>query len=292
MSTSSYLFLIRMSNIINIFKKIAGLLQHMSQMCINPEYSDVSFIVEGTKIPAHKNILATRSSYFRALLYGGLVESTKNEIELKVPLNVFKALLNYLYTGRMSLAKMNNEEILDCFSLTNEYGLEELNSAISIYLTNHLSLENCCAIFESARLFSLKTLTDASIKFIATNLNELLGSSSFHTLSQDSLCILLERDSFCAPELQIFNAVSEWYKKNPNADIEVSQTIVILGKNVNTILMQFQKIIRLVRLPLMSLDNLLDTVRSSKIVDLNVLLDAIKEKQTSDNLRYRGELSM
>lgn len=194
----------------------------MNQMCLNSDYSDVSFIVEGTKLPAHKNILAMRSSYFRALLYGGLAESTQNEIELKVPLKAFKSILKYLYTGRMSLAKMCNKEILDYLRLIDEYGFEELKLAIATYLENTLSMENCCAIFEAARIFDLKSLIDVSMTFIGTNLKDLLGSNSFQTLLPDSLCTLLVRDSFYAPELQIFNAVSNWYTENPQADIEVS----------------------------------------------------------------------
>ena len=47
----------------------------------------------------------------------------------------------------------------------------------------------------------------------------------------------------------------------------------------------------LVRLPLISLDDLLE-IRSLGVVDPNVLLDAIKEQRTSDSLRYRGVLRM
>lgn len=197
----------------------------MSQLCMNSEYSDVTFIVEGTKLPAHKILLAARSSYFRALLYGGLAETSQNEIELKVPLEAFKALLDYIYTGCMSLAKMKEENILDSLGLANQYGFESLELAISAYLTNNLSLKNCCAILDAARLYNLETLSDVCMTFMDRNSTELLNSSTFKTLSQDSLCTLLERDSFFAPEVQIFNAVYDWCKNNRNADIEVLQFV-------------------------------------------------------------------
>lgn len=202
----------------------------MNQMCFNPDYSDVNFIVDGVKLPAHKNILATRSTYFRALLFGGLAESTQDEIELKVPLQAFKSTLKYLYTGRMSLAEMRIEEIMDCLNLTDQYGFDELKSAIAIYLSKTLSLENCWTIFEAAQTFHLKVLTDKSMTFIEKNLKDLLISSGFRTLSQDSLCTLLVRDSFFAPELQIFNAVNDWFTENPNADFNVSKTVCIQSR--------------------------------------------------------------
>lgn len=186
------------------------------------EYSDVTFIVEEVKLPAHKILLAARSSYFRALLYGGLAETSQSEIELKVPLEAFKALLQYIYTGCMSLAKMKEEIILDSLGLANQYGFDTLESAISTYLTDMLSLKNCCAILDAARLYNLQTLCDVCMTFMDRNATELLNLNTFKTLSQDSLCTILERDSFFAPEIQIFNAVYDWCKNNQHADIGVS----------------------------------------------------------------------
>lgn len=71
----------------------------MAQLCQSSNYSDVTFIVENEKIPAHRVILAARSEYFRALLYGGLSEASQSEIVLKIPLEAFKALLKYVYSG-------------------------------------------------------------------------------------------------------------------------------------------------------------------------------------------------
>ncbi|CAK9304099.1 unnamed protein product [Gordionus sp. m RMFG-2023] len=64
---------------------------------LNEEYSDVVFIVDGKRFHAHKFILASKSEYFRALLYGGMKKSLPdcNELELKdAPNQAFKTLLN------------------------------------------------------------------------------------------------------------------------------------------------------------------------------------------------------
>lgn len=197
----------------------------MNEMCFNPDYSDVNFIVDGIKLPAHKSILAMRSSYFRALLYGGLAESTQKEIQLKVKLQPFKSMLKYLYTGRTSLTGMCIEEIVDYLSLIDAYGFDELKLAISVHLSKILSLENCWIIFETAQTFGLNTLIDKSMTFIENNLKDLLSSSGFRKLSEDSLCKLLVRDSFFAPEMQIFIAVYNWFKENPKSNINVSKTV-------------------------------------------------------------------
>lgn len=72
----------------------------MAQLFMCQDYSDVEFIVENQRLPAHRVILAARSEYFRALLYGGLSETNQREITLKIPLKAFKALLKYIYSGK------------------------------------------------------------------------------------------------------------------------------------------------------------------------------------------------
>jgi hypothetical protein len=46
-------------------------------------FSDVIFVVEGEKIPVHRNILCARSSYFRGMFTSGLKESAEQLITLK-----------------------------------------------------------------------------------------------------------------------------------------------------------------------------------------------------------------
>lgn len=66
------------------------------------------------RFPAHKIILAARSEYFRALLFGGMKESSQDEVELKGASTAsFKVLLKYVYTGRLSLGDLKEDVILD-----------------------------------------------------------------------------------------------------------------------------------------------------------------------------------
>lgn len=190
---------------------------------MNSEYSDVTFIVDDEKLFAHKNILAMRSAYFRGLLYGGLAEATQREIKLNdVPLEAFKATLIYIYTGCMALCEMKDELILDVLGLAELYSFEALELAISSYLTGKVSEKNCCKIVDSVRLYNLKTLSNVCMEFMDQNASKVLASVDFGMLSQGSLRTLLERDSFFAPEIDIFKAVEKWYENNPTADIQVN----------------------------------------------------------------------
>lgn len=59
------------------------------------------------------------------------------------------------------------------------------------------------------------------------NATDILKHETFKTLSQDSLCGLLERNSFFAPEVSIFVAVEDWCKNNSDVDPEVSEFIIL-----------------------------------------------------------------
>lgn len=84
---------------------------------------------------------------------------------------------------------------------------------------------------------------------------------------------MISRDSFCAPEIEIFRAVQQWSEKNPDENIK--------------------NIVKRVRLPLMDLDELLNIVRESGMISADAILDAIKTKNQNRNmeLNYRGFLS-
>jgi BTB/POZ domain-containing protein 9 len=72
------------------------------------DYSDIELIIESEHFYAHRVILAARSEYFRALLYGGLRESQQDNhrIEIKeCKAAAFEILLLYIYTGRINLIK-------------------------------------------------------------------------------------------------------------------------------------------------------------------------------------------
>lgn len=245
---------------------------HLSSLCLSHEYSDVTFIVEGQKLYAHKVILAARSEYFRALLYGGLKESNQDEIVLRdAPLKAFKILLKYIYTGHMFLMTLKEDIILDTLGLAHQYGFQDLEASISDILKQILKLKNVCAILDTAHLYGLEKLVKVCHSFLDIHASEILTHESFVTLSQSSLVELLQRDSFFAPEVEIFRGVSNWCKVNEDID---------------------DLVMKCVRLPLMSVADLLSVVRPAGLVKPDALLDAIADRTNIrlSSLPHRGQL--
>uniref|UniRef100_A0A8D8W9Q6 BTB/POZ domain-containing protein 9 n=1 Tax=Cacopsylla melanoneura TaxID=428564 RepID=A0A8D8W9Q6_9HEMI len=263
--------------------------QFLSEMigtlCLNDEFSDMVLVVQNEKIPVHKVILAARSEYFRALLYGGLSESTQNEIELHdTNIVSFKCLLKYIYSGKLSFRNLKEDVILDVLGLSHKYGFQDLENSISDYLRIILTVHNACSIFDCAYYYDLKLLKKIVVSFIDYNAKQIINQTSFYNISQTGLIQLIQRDSFFAPEIDIFRAVMDWIKANTTELDASGGDVSFRTTSINT-----DEILSYVRLPLISLEELLTTVRSSGIISADMILDAI-EQQTNDKVQHRGYL--
>ncbi|XP_050981823.1 BTB/POZ domain-containing protein 9 [Labeo rohita] len=239
------------------------------------EYSDVTFVVEEKRFPAHRVILAARCQYFRALLYGGLRES-RDQAEVRLEetrAEAFSMLLRYLYTGRATLSEAREETLLDFLGLAHRYGLQPLEGSICEFLRTLLSTRNVCLVFNEASLYCLTGLGEACMAYMDRNATEVLKSDGFLTLSKSALLTIVRRDSFAASEKEIFKALCDWCHHNGDGP-------------------EAKEVMSAVRLPLMTLSEMLNVVRPSGLLSPDDLLDAIQTRSESRDmdLNYRGML--
>ncbi|XP_068155599.1 BTB/POZ domain-containing protein 9-like [Drosophila tropicalis] len=247
------------------------LLADMASLCLSESYADVEFLVEQQKLPAHRVVLAVRSEYFRALLFGGMSESSQRQIQMDVRLDLFKLLLEYIYTGNLSIATLKEDVLIDVLGIADQYGFQDLLSAISKYLSQSLTMENVTVLLNAARLNNVEDLTQACLSFMDSTASNLLQHDSLKLLSMESLEMVLQRDTFYAPEREIFQGVLKWIRCN---------------QAVNT-----ESLWEAVRLSLIGIDDLMELVRPMGIVDCNKINDAIAQIH-SRNLPYRSRLTL
>lgn len=241
------------------------------------DFSDVTFLVEGKKFFCHKVILAARCEYFRALLFGGMKESnTNSEIALiDTSAASFSVLLDYLYTATIVLKELPEENVIDLLGLANKYGLLELQNSIGSYLESRINIKNVSLIYDVSCLYSLHSLRDNCLKYMDHNAMDILETEGFTNLSELAVTTILSRDSFCAPEVKVFKAVHKWI------DVNIEEG-------------DYKHILEVIRLPLISLQDLFHGVRESKLYPSDVILDAIqmKTEYKVNDMPFRGHLGI
>lgn len=161
---------------------------------------------------------------------------------------------------------------MEVLGLSHLYGFTELETAISNYLKEILDIHNACMIYDMANLFQLSSLAGVCCNYIDKHATEILQHESFFSLSASALKEMISRHSFCAKEVDIFLAVSHWIRHNPDTE--------------------FQDVLTAIRLPLISIPDLLNIVRPTKLLPPDTILDAIQMKSDSKDtdLLHRGYL--
>jgi len=126
-------------------------------------FADITFVVEGQKISAHKCVLAVRCEKFRAMLQEGFKEGQQSEIPLDCKYAPFQALLEYLYTDNIP---SNCEALFDLLGLAEEYLLTHLKSLCEIRMLYTLDLYNVANMLVHADLYRCETLKKYCLQFI------------------------------------------------------------------------------------------------------------------------------
>ncbi|KAF8655426.1 hypothetical protein HU200_061172 [Digitaria exilis] len=144
--------------------------------------TDVTFSVGGELFHAHKAILCMRSPVFmspvfKAQLYGGMMESTAEIIEVEDVLpDVFEALLRYIYTDALPDDDDDDEVDEDVTLLishllvaSDRYGIERLKILCQCKLCDLVSPHNWVKMLVFAEEQRCDRLKDACIQFMATS---------------------------------------------------------------------------------------------------------------------------
>ena len=113
--------------------------------------SDITFIVEGSPVYAHK-ILLMRCSYFQALFLGQMRESRQSEIALpQVRQPVFLYILEYLYTDKLRIPLNLAMKI---FVAADLFCIPRLKTMCENFMLQSITVDNAAAIFYAADLHS------------------------------------------------------------------------------------------------------------------------------------------
>ena len=117
--------------------------------------ADITFIVgpgpAPRRVPAHRYVLATGSTVFYAMLYGGLAVSDTDTEEVVVPdvdPDAFLAMLKYLYCDDIQLEP---DTVLATLYSAKKYIVPHLARECVRFLETSLTARNACLLLSQAR---------------------------------------------------------------------------------------------------------------------------------------------
>ncbi|KAL9979932.1 hypothetical protein ACROYT_G008453 [Oculina patagonica] len=243
-------------------------IRERSKFMFNNElFSDVKFVVRSANgendskrskhvIPAHKFVLSISSPVFEAMFYSELAE-TGDSIEL--PDGEYESLLElfrYMYSNEVSLSGCN---VMGVLYLAKKYMVPSLADKCTEYLKDNLNPSNVFSILPSAQKYEEKTLVDRCWEVIDVQTGEAVKSDAFATIERSLLEAVVERDSLCTNEVNLFKAVNLWATKECErqgltADGEVKRRI--LGESI----------VKGIRFPIMKETEFANVVLDSKIL--------------------------
>jgi hypothetical protein len=151
--------------------------------------SDITFIVEGIPVYAHK-ILLLRCTYFHAMLTGEMMESRASEIILPgVKHEVFLALLEYLYTDELDIQL---ELAMDMFQAADQFGVERLKRMCENVILDSICIENAASIFFAADTHNAKNLRERSLSFILSHFDFVAKTPAFEEMGRTNVDLVFE----------------------------------------------------------------------------------------------------
>ncbi|XP_004581872.2 kelch repeat and BTB domain-containing protein 6-like [Ochotona princeps] len=145
----------------------------------------------GRQFLCNRNVLAATCPYFRSMFTGAMHESKQTSVTIHdLDPDSFEVLLNYCYTGRVSLNEANVQPL---YAASDMLQLEYVREACASFLARRLNLANCTAIFKFADAFGHVQLRCQAQAFIAHHFKQLsqMGSVREESLADLTLAQLL-----------------------------------------------------------------------------------------------------
>lgn len=156
----------------------------LQPMVNNPQFSDVTFVVEGRSLHAHKFILFARSEYFRRMFTSGYRESTDSMIHIHdVRYDVFLCVLSFLYTGK---PREDIEELAEeVLGASNLYSIDPLKRICVDLMKRSICIENVASILRAADTYQVTLLRQQCIQFMVEHFGEVVRSEGFQVRRAD-----------------------------------------------------------------------------------------------------------
>ena len=167
----------------------SSLVMDLKQLVNSELLSDVTFVVEGQEVPAHK-VLCLRCPYFRALLTGDMRESLMDRIAINdVRKDIFLRLLEYLYTDDV---EVDLDMAMELFQAADQFGVDRLKRMCESRMLGSIHVENAATIFHAADQHAAASLREKCLAFVLANFDAVTRTQAFEEMGRTNVDLVFE----------------------------------------------------------------------------------------------------
>ena len=162
------------------------LAEDLCELFNTSNFSDVVFVVDGVRFPAHKAILAIRSPMLYAMFGCGMRESSATEVVVDdIDKDVFQEILRFIYSGHVSLEMLETQP-MQLLAAADKYDLYRLKCICENLLFERMTCEDCADVLVAADMHNASALKSRCLSFMtesAGRVREVMDSDAFKHLS-------------------------------------------------------------------------------------------------------------
>lgn len=165
----------------------------MADMCRlinNPDHSDVTFMVEGRPVYAHRAMLSVRCDHFRAMFASGMKESREAEIVLHdISYNTFTNLMQFIYTDTVDVSA---DGAIELYVAADLYTMSRLKALCESIVQKGITVDNAAYLLTTAdSLPHARTMQDLCLRYIVRHFDVVSKTEGFARLSRDLILEIL-----------------------------------------------------------------------------------------------------
>ncbi|XP_060699848.1 kelch-like protein 22 [Hemiscyllium ocellatum] len=178
---------------------------------------DVTLIVEGKSIEAHRILLAASCDYFRGMFAGGLREMQEKEIFLHdITYMAMCKILDFIYTSEMEL-NLNN--VQDVLVAACQLQIPEVIDFCCDFLVSWIDDENIIELYRLAEHYSLTQLSNKIDLYILQNFLNISKTVTYRRLPLAKVQSLLSSDKLHAnSENEVYEAALLYHYSQEEID--------------------------------------------------------------------------
>ncbi|KAH7447102.1 hypothetical protein KP509_01G091000 [Ceratopteris richardii] len=158
--------------------------------------------IDGSKIRAHRAVLISRSTVFKAMLESKAEEGRTNNIKITdFTYGTLRLFVHYLYTAEIYSESLE-ECAVDLLALAEKYNVKQLKALCERHMISKLNFGNALSNFEYASLHGAKNLKQAALSTILENMQELIGKAEYNELvNRDAKLVVEIFESYLAKQM-------------------------------------------------------------------------------------------